>query len=105
MRTDGRIRSSPTCASSTSNCGKLGFVRQQWMPAVVAALWLHPALSSGQSARYHAPRTPWGDPDLQGTYTNRYEQSTPLERPDEFAGRRREDVTSAELSAVLAKRN
>ena len=54
---------------------------------------------------YRAPRTPWGDPDLQGNYTNKYEQSTPLERPDEFAGRRRDDITGAELSAVLAKRN
>ena len=24
---------------------------------------------------------PWGDPDLQGNYTNKYEQSTPFERP------------------------
>jgi hypothetical protein len=50
-------------------------------------------------------RTPWGDPDLQGNYTNKYEQSTPLERPDEFAGRRRDDVTGAELAALLAARN
>lgn len=54
---------------------------------------------------YRAPRTPWGDPDLQGNYTNKYEQSTPLERPDQFAGRRRDDVTGAELAAVLAARN
>jgi hypothetical protein len=53
---------------------------------------------------YRAPRTPWGDPDLQGNYTNKYEQSTPLERPDEFAGRRLQDVTRAELAAVLTKR-
>ena len=52
-----------------------------------------------------ALRTPWGDPDLQGTYTNKYEQSTPLERPVEFAGRRVEDVSGAELAEVLAKRN
>jgi hypothetical protein len=32
---------------------------------------------------YAPPRTPWGDPDLQGTYTNKYEQSTPLERPED----------------------
>ena len=56
------------------------------------------------ASRYHAPRTPWGDPDLQGNYTNKYEQSTPLERPDEFAGRRLQDVSGAELTAVLAKR-
>ena len=29
--------------------------------------------------------TPWGDPDLQGTWTNR--TTTPLERPDAYAGR------------------
>ena len=54
---------------------------------------------------YRAPRTPWGDPDLQGTYTNKYEQSTPLERPEEFVGRRAEDVKGAELARVLEKRN
>ena len=54
---------------------------------------------------YSPPRTPWGDPDLQGTYTNKYEQSTPLERPAEFSGRRVEDVAGAELADVLAKRN
>ena len=50
------------------------------------------------------PRTPWGDPDLQGNYTNKYEQNTPLERPEEFAGRRVEDVTGAELADLLEKR-
>jgi len=54
---------------------------------------------------YKPPRTAWGDPDLQGNYTNKYEQSTPLERPDEFAGRRREDITGAELAALLDARN
>ena len=53
---------------------------------------------------YRPARTAWGDPDLQGNYTNKYEQSTPLERPDEFAGRRIEDVTAAELAAVLDAR-
>jgi len=62
-------------------------------------------LLAATAAPYRVPRTPWGDPDLQGNYTNKYEQSTPLERPDEFAGRRREDVTGAELAAVLAERN
>src|SRR5436305_14015626 len=54
---------------------------------------------------YRAPRTSWGDPDLQGNYTNKYEQSTPMERPDEFAARRRADITGAELPALLAARN
>jgi hypothetical protein len=49
------------------------------------------------------PRTPWGDPDLQGTYTNTYENGTPLERPDEFAGRKLEDVKGEELIAIRKK--
>jgi hypothetical protein len=53
---------------------------------------------SGQSAA--GPRTPWGDPDLQGTYTNTYENGTPLERPDEFAGRKLEDITGQELANI-----
>ena len=51
-----------------------------------------------------APRTPWGDPDLQGNYTNKYETSTPFERPKEFEGRRMEDITAAELAAAVARR-
>jgi len=30
-----------------------------------------------------APKTPWGDPDLQGTYTSK--TITPLERPETLA--------------------
>ena len=33
------------------------------------------------------PRTPWGDPDLQGTWTSEAELSVPLERPREFGNR------------------
>jgi hypothetical protein len=53
---------------------------------------------------YVPPRTPWGDPDLQGNFTNKYEQSTPFERPEEFDGRRHEDLKAAELVAILEKR-
>jgi hypothetical protein len=56
------------------------------------------------AANWTAPRTPWGDPDLQGNYTNKYETSTPFERPKEFEGRRREDITAAELAAAVARR-
>jgi hypothetical protein len=49
-------------------------------------------------------RTPWGDPDLQGDYTNKYEQGTPFERPDELSGRRIEDITGEELSKLLQER-
>ena len=50
------------------------------------------------------PRTAWGDPDLQGNYTNKYEHGTPFERPQEFEGRRIDDVSAAELGRVVQKR-
>ena len=52
------------------------------------------------SRPYTPPRTPWGDPDLQGNYTNVYENGTPLERPDQFAGRTLDEVRGEELSAI-----
>ena len=64
------------------------------------------AAASTEDARsYRPPRTPWGDPDLQGTFTNKYEHQTPMERPPGFEGRRVQDVSGAELAAILAKRN
>jgi hypothetical protein len=50
--------------------------------------------------KWTAPRTPWGDPDLQGNYTNVYENGTPLERPEQFAGRKLEEVTGDELTTI-----
>jgi hypothetical protein len=64
----------------------------------VAMLSLAAVSTSGQHATQ--PRTPWGDPDLQGTYTNTYENGTPLERPDQFTGRKLSDVTGEELRSV-----
>jgi hypothetical protein len=57
-----------------------------------------------QAGNWTPPKTPWGDPDLQGNYTNKYEYGTPFERPKEFEGRRLEDVTSQELGDVMKKR-
>ena len=53
---------------------------------------------------YVPPKTPWGDPDLQGNYTNKYEQGTPFERPQEFEGRRIEDVQGKELTDLVQRR-
>jgi hypothetical protein len=60
--------------------------------------------ASSNGSSWTAPRTPWGDPDLQGNYTNKYETSTPFERPKEFEGRRMEDITAHELAAAVARR-
>ena len=56
------------------------------------------------STSYAAPKTPWGDPDLQGTYTNSDESGIPMERPKEFDGRRLEDVTQKELARLITER-
>jgi hypothetical protein len=50
---------------------------------VVAAAVL--AVQPAAAQRYKTPRTPWGDPDLQGLWTN--QTSTPLERPDALKDR------------------
>ena len=50
------------------------------------------------------PKTAWGDPDLQGNFTNKYEQATPLERPAEFEGRRPEDIQGEELASLAERR-
>lgn len=52
------------------------------------------------ASKWTPPRTPWGDPDLQGWYTNLSEDGTPLERPDQFAGRKLEDIQGAELAKI-----
>ena len=49
--------------------------------AILAGVVLLPALAGAQTSE----RTAWGDPDLQGVWTNR--TTTPLERPSEFEAR------------------
>ena len=40
-----------------------------------------------KSGNWTPPRTPWGDPDLQGTWSTDAAISIPLQRPAQFAGR------------------
>jgi hypothetical protein len=59
--------------------------------------------SAQKSADYKAPRTPWGDPDLQGNYTNLSEAGTPMERPAEYVGKNMNDFSRAELADIKKK--
>ena len=52
------------------------------------------------TANWIHPRTPWGDPDLQGIFTNSNEYATPFERPERFNGRRMEDLTDEEVAEL-----
>jgi hypothetical protein len=55
---------------------------------------------SAQGAGAHVPRTPWGDPDFQGNYTNIAEAGTPLERPKEYDGKNLDDISPAERARL-----
>ena len=59
--------------------------------AVLAVAGVHAQSSAGD-----APRTPWGDPDLQGVWVG--STLTPLERPEQYADR---EFLSAEEMAAL----
>jgi len=55
---------------------------------------------------WRAPRTPWGDPDLQGMWPLDYINGTPVQRPPEFGERRYlTDEEYAERVARLAALN
>jgi hypothetical protein len=56
-------------------------------------------------ARAPVPRTPWGDPDLQGAFTNSDESLIPMERPDSLKDRTLADITPAELAALSERRS
>ena len=85
-------------------------MRHQW-PAVLCSVLALTIVTVGAQTpakpgarTYKAPRTAWGDPDISGNYTNKYEQGTPFERPPELEGRRLEDIDAAELSKILKAR-
>jgi hypothetical protein len=54
---------------------------------------VHAAFVSGQGTK--TPTTPWGEPDLQGTWTAEAELSVPFERPREYGTR--QVLTDAEF--------
>src|SRR5688500_14258630 len=71
---------------------------------IALLLSLSAAALPAQERAFAPPRTPWGDPDIQGDYTNKYEQGTPFERPAEFDGRRLADIRGDELAAIIRQR-
>src|SRR6478672_6620395 len=85
-------------------------MRHQWPAVLCSVLALTivtvgaqtPAKPAGKT--YKAPRTAWGDPDISGNYTNKYEQGTPFERPRELEGRTLDQITPDELKKILADR-
>jgi hypothetical protein len=67
---------------------------------------LKPAVKSTPAkAGNKTPKTAWGEPDLQGVYTNNDESGIPLERPSQFDGKKIEDVSDSELAELTKERN
>jgi len=79
------------------------------IPAVVAAVLLCGVSVVAQTrsggSSWTPPRTPWGHPDISGTYTNKDEANTPLERPTELAGRKADEFTAADLERLSQERD
>jgi hypothetical protein len=63
----------------------------------VLVVWTALAGVVASAQTWTTPRTPWGDPDLSGTFVNDNEYGTPLERPEEFESRPRDEIADAEF--------
>jgi hypothetical protein len=61
----------------------LASIRSLALLTSLASLTLTTAGAQGKTSG----RTPWGDPDFQGTWTSQAELSVPFERPEALAGR------------------
>jgi hypothetical protein len=79
-----------------------GHVPYRRFASVAAFLLVTPFILSG--AAWTPPRTAWGDPDLQGVYSNDDETGIPFERPAEFAGRTLSEITPAEMKEINRRR-
>ncbi len=67
----------------------------------IPALGLAPLATAQQQV---VPRTSWGDPALEGTYTNKDEFGTPFERPDDLAGKNRNEFGPEQLAELMKAR-
>ena len=72
------VRLSPRRTASASKLVEPGFagVKSGSAPA---------AVTTDRREPYTTPRTPWGEPDLQGVYTGNSAHGIPLERPKDLA--------------------
>ncbi len=75
--------------------------------AIPVAAQQKPAPAAKPAAKakaYTVPKTPWGDPDIAGVFTNNDESGIPIERPNQFEGKQLEDVSESELQQLRDQR-
>ena len=58
-----------------------------------------------KTSSYVPPKTPWGDPDIQGGYSNVNENGIPFEKPGNLANRQVEEIDDSELAELQRERN
>jgi hypothetical protein len=63
-----------------------------------------PPTKPARTASYSPSKTAWGDPDLQGTYTDKDENGIPMEKPSQFQGKTLEQVDDSELADIVKER-
>ena len=51
------------------------------------------------------PKTPWGDPDIQGGYSNKDENGIPFERPGNLSGKQLGEFDDSELAELASARD
>ena len=92
---------------------RLSVVSTLAVVAAIAALGVVPlagqtaaAKPAAKAAKNYTPaKTPWGDPDLSGVYTNKDENGIPMERPGQFEGKNLEEVDDSEFAEIVRARN
>src|SRR5689334_1821127 len=58
-----------------------------------------------KTSSYVPPKTPWGDPDLQGGYSNVNENGIPFEKPGNLSTQIGAEVDDSELEELNRERN
>ena len=79
-------------------------MQHRWLTAFVVLLTLGATTSFLSAQKNAVPHTPWGEPDLQGTWTNA--TLTPLERPANMTDKRyytKEEAAAAEKRATAQR--
>jgi hypothetical protein len=65
-----------------------------------------PTPRAAATAKPYIPRkTPWGDPDIQGGYSNKDENGIPFERPGNLAGKQLGEIDDSELAELAQARD
>jgi hypothetical protein len=93
---------------------QLGVLSTLAVAAAIAALGVVPLAGQTAAAKpaakaaaknFTPAKTPWGDPDLSGVYTNKDENGIPMEKPSQFEGKNLDEVDDSEFAEIVRARN